>query len=179
MKRDSDNRLVTDSSELTQTLKKITYGFYVLTTKADADDIQSRDKDYYAAGLVSWVSQCSFDPPMVMVAVQKQSDLNETIHKSKVFAINILGKADKPMISPFSKDTKVEESRLNGYKFTEGETGSPLLNDVPAFIECELQKVVDSEADHVIFIGKVVAASMRNPVAEPLMEWETEYHYGG
>ncbi|WP_017730573.1 flavin reductase family protein [Nafulsella turpanensis] len=179
MKRDSDNRLVTDSSELTQTLKKISYGFYVLTTKANANDIQERDKDYFAAGLVSWVSQCSFDPPMVLVAVQKQSDLNETIRRSKVFALNILGKADKPMISPFSKDTKVEEGRLNGYKYTEGETGCPLLNDVPAFIECHVEEVVESEADHVLFIGKVVNTGMRNPVAEPLMEWETEYHYGG
>ena len=178
MKRDKD-RLVAKSDELAQTLKKITYGFYVLTTKKSAEDIQSRDKDFYAAGLVSWVSQCSFDPPMVVVALQKQTDLSETVRKSKVFVVNILGKADLPMISPFSKDTRVEEGKLNGYVFEEGETGAPILKDVPAYLECHLEEVVESQADHVLLIGKVVGQGLRNPDAEPLMEWETDYHYGG
>ena len=178
MKRDKE-RLVAKSDELAQTLKKITYGFYVLTTKKSAGDIQTREDDYYAAGLVSWVSQCSFDPPMVVVAVQSQTDLSETIRKSKVFVVNILGKADLPMISPFSKDTKVEEGKLNGYAFEEGETGAPILKDVPAYLECHLEEVVKSQADHVLLIGKVVGQGLRNPDAEPLMEWETDYHYGG
>lgn len=178
MDRDKD-RLVTNTDNLAQALKKISYGFYVVTTKKDADEIQTREEDYYAAGLVSWVSQCSFDPPMVVVAVQNESDLHETIRKSKVFAVNILGKANKPMISPFSKDTKVEEDRLNGYKFIEGSTGAPVLNDCPAYIECQVEEVAGKQGDHALIIGKVVSVGLRNPVAEPLMEWETEYHYGG
>ncbi len=178
MKRDKE-RLVTKHDELALTLKKITYGFYVVTTKKSADDIETRADDYYAAGLVSWVSQCSFDPPMVMVALQSQTDLCETVLKSKVFVVNILGKADKPMISPFSKDTSVEENKLNGYSFEEGTTGAPVLKDVPAYLECHLEKVVQSQADHTVIIGKVVNQGLRNADAEPLMEWETDYHYGG
>lgn len=180
MERNTDtNRLVTNTDLIPQTLKKISYGFYVVTSKAEAEDMQTRDKDFYAAGLVSWVSQCSFDPPMVVVAVQNQSDLHETIRKSKVFVINILGKADKPMISPFSKDTIVKEDRLNGYKFVEGSTGAPVLSDCPAHIECQVEEVAGKQGDHALIIGKVVSVGLPNPMAEPLMEWETEYHYGG
>lgn len=178
MKRDKE-RLMNKTDSLAQSLKKISYGFYVLTTKKLAHDIQTREEDYYAAGLVSWVSQCSFDPPMVMVAVQKQSNLAETIRKSKVFALNILGKADKPMISPFSKDTQVSDGKLNGYVFEEGSTGSPLLEKAPVSLECHLEEAVSGQADHVLLIGKVVGHRLRNPDAEPLMEWETDYHYGG
>lgn len=178
MERDKE-RMVTNSDSLANTLKKITYGFYILTTKKVAGDLQSRKDDYYAAGLVSWVSQCSFDPPMVMVAVQKGTDLNETIQKSKVFALNILGKADKPMISPFSKDTQVEPNRLNGYRFEEGITGSPVFKRAPAYLECHLEEVVHSQADHTLLVGKVVNHELINPDAEPLIEWETDYHYGG
>ena len=178
MKRDKD-RLVTKNDELAQTLKKITYGFYIVSTKKSAEEMQSRTEDYYAAGLVSWVSQCSFDPPMVVVAIQSQTDLCETIRKSKVFVVNILGKADKPMISPFSKDTAVEGNKLNGYVFEEGTTGAPVLKDVPAYLECHLEEVVQSQADHTLLIGKVVGQGLRNPDAEPLIEWETDYHYGG
>lgn len=178
MERDKE-RLIKKNDELAMALKKITYGFYVVTTKKSADDIQSRTEDYYAAGIVSWVSQCSFDPPMVMVAIQSQSDLCETIRKSKVFVVNILGKADKPMISPFSKDSVVEGNKLNGYVFKEGITGAPILEKVPVYLECHLEEVVKSQADHTILIGKVVGQGLPNPDAEPLMEWETDYHYGG
>ena len=178
MKRDKE-RLVTNDDPLALTLKKLSYGFYIVTTKKDAQDIQTRDKDYYAAGLVSWLSQCSFDPPMVMVALQREKNLSETIRKSKVFAINILGKADINMISPFSKDTQVEEGKLNGYAFEEGTTGSPVFKKVPAYLECHLEEVVESQADHVVLIGKVVNHGLLNADAEPLIEWETRYHYGG
>ena len=178
MKRDKE-RLVTNSDPLALTLKKLTYGFYIITTKKNGQDLQTREEDYYAAGIVSWLSQCSFDPPMIMVALQRETNLSETVRKSKVFAVNILGKADLPMISPFSKDTQVEPNKLNGYDFEEGTTGSPLLKKAPAYLECHLEEVVDSQADHVVLIGKVVNHGLVNADAEPLIEWETRYHYGG
>ncbi|MFA0961792.1 flavin reductase family protein [Roseivirga sp. BDSF3-8] len=167
------------STQASLALKKISYGFYIVTTKAPAEELSSRDKDYYAAGTVSWVSQISFDPPLVMVAIQKDSDLNETIQRSQSFAINIVGKAELNMLKAFSKGSDVEGEKINGYSFEEKETGSPILNDVPAFIECELNDAVTPEGDHMVFIGKVVNAKVRNEDAEPLMEWETDYHYGG
>ena len=179
MKRDME-RTVGKHDTLAIALKKISYGFYILTTRKEKGEHSQRQDDYYAAGLVSWVTQCSFDPPMVAVAVQKTSDLNETIAKSKVFAINVLGKADLPMISPFSKKTQVEPGKLNGYAFEDGEkTGVPVFKSVPAYVECKVKEIVHSEADHVIMIAEVVNASVLNADAEPLMEWETEYHYGG
>ncbi|WP_224999564.1 flavin reductase family protein [Cesiribacter sp. SM1] len=179
MKRDME-RTVGKHDPLAIALKKITYGFYILTTRQDGEKLSQRAEDYYAAGLVSWVTQCSFDPPMISVAVQKQSDLNETISKSRVFALNILGKADLPMISPFSKKTAVEPGRLNGFAFEEGEkTGVPVFKSVPAYLECRVKEIIHSEADHVIFMAEVVNVEVLNPDAEPLIEWETEYHYGG
>lgn len=178
MKRDKE-RLITKDDPLAVTLKKITYGFHIVTSKKDARELQSREEDYLAAGLVSWVSQCSIDPPMIMLAIQKQSNLAETIRKSRVFALNILGKADVKMIPPFSKDSQVEGNRLNGYIFKEGTTGCPVFESVPAYLECHLEEVLESESDHVILVGKVVNHHLENPDAEPLMEWETDYHYGG
>lgn len=178
MKRDKE-RLVTNDDELALTLKKITYGFYIVTSVKNGQELQTREEDYLAAGLVSWVSQCSFDPPMIMMAIQKQSNLAETIRKSRVFAVNILGKADVKMIPPFSKNSQVEENKINGYLFKKGTTGCPVFESVPAYLECHLEEVVESQSDHVVLVGKVVNHHLENPDAEPLMEWETNYHYGG
>lgn len=179
MKRNME-RTVGKHDTLAIALKKISYGFHILTTVKKGEELNQRKEDYYAAGLVSWVSQCSFDPPMICVAVQKTSDLNETIAKSRVFGLNILGKADLPMISPFSKKTAVEPGKLNGFAFEEGkETGVPVFKSVPVYLECRVKEIVHSEADHVLILGEVVNAEVINPDAEPLLEWETEYHYGG
>ena len=57
-------------------LEKITYGFHVVTTRADRQELSTRDRDYIAAGTISWAMQSSFEPPMVTIAVAKDSDRN-------------------------------------------------------------------------------------------------------
>ncbi|WP_236587597.1 flavin reductase family protein [Marivirga aurantiaca] len=154
---------------MTQALKKISYGFYIVSSKNNED---------IAAATVSWVSQVSFDPPLVMAAIKNDGELVNVIAESGVLAINVIGKAEKPLIPEFSKDTEVEGNKINGSLFEEGVTGAPLLTRLPAFVEGKVVEAIN-KGDHTIFIAEVVNSGVRNPDAEPLMEWETEYHYGG
>ena len=165
-------------SEISQALKKITYGFYIVTTRKSSEEMSTRDKDFVAAGTVSWVSQASFEPSLVTIAVKKQSDLHETIEKSRIFAVNIVGKYNKDMPAPFAEDTKVEKDRINGFPFEDGQTGAPILKDVPAYFECEVREDIII-GDHSIFVSEVVAGGVRDADALPLTEWETDMHYGG
>lgn len=172
-------RKVEKHNPVSQALKKITYGFYIVTTRKLAEEMTTRNEDYVAAGTVSWVSQGSFDPPLVTVAIKKHSDLHETIEKSRTFAINIVGKDQKDMLSPFAKESKVEESKINGYAFANGEhTQAPVLNDVPAYLECKVVEDV-TIGDHSIFVAEVIGGDTRDAEAVPLVEWETNLHYGG
>jgi flavin reductase (DIM6/NTAB) family NADH-FMN oxidoreductase RutF len=171
-------RKVTKHNEVSQALKKITYGFYIVTAKKDSDEMSTRDKDFIAAGTVSWVSQGSFDPPLVTAAIKKQSDLHETIEKSRLFNVNIVGKDDRDMLSKFAKDSEIDGNKINGYAFTEGENGVPVLEDVPAYIECKVIEDV-THGDHSIFVAEVTGGNTRNEEAVPLVEWETNLHYGG
>lgn len=151
-----------------KSLRMITYGLYVLTSKSE---------DRYSAGTVNWLSQASFEPPLVMVAVKKNSGLHDIISEANVFAVNILASDQKEIASAFFKATTIQDDKINGYKFELGKTGSPLLVDLPAFFEC---KVVDKveKGDHTIFIGEVINAGVRKD-AKPLVMWETEWFYGG
>ncbi|MGK7394923.1 MAG: flavin reductase family protein [Candidatus Cyclobacteriaceae bacterium M3_2C_046] len=162
-------RKVIEKNKITQALRKITYGFYIATAKKD---------DQIGAGTVCWVSQVSFEPPMVMMGIKKGSNLKHIIEQSGAFAINIVGKAEKPMLSPFFKETQSEDHRINGYKYEDGQLNCPILEGLPAFLEC---KVIESytPGDHTIFIGEVVNYDVRNKDAEPLIEWETDLRYGG
>jgi flavin reductase (DIM6/NTAB) family NADH-FMN oxidoreductase RutF len=166
---------------ISEALRKITYGYYILTTRKSAEQLTTRDQDYIAAGTVCWVTQVSFEPHLVMVAVEKTSDLNETIQKSRVFALNVLGRKNQPLIEKFSRKTNVEEGahQLNDYAFEDGKTGSPLLTDTVASFECNLVEVIHSKADHVLFLGEVVEATIRNADEPLLTDQEAGYKYGG
>jgi flavin reductase (DIM6/NTAB) family NADH-FMN oxidoreductase RutF len=165
--------------EFNQALRKFTYGFYILTTRKKAEELTQRSEDYIAAGTVSWVSQVSFTPPLVMVAVQKQSDLNETISKSRVFALNFISSANQQLIQAFGGKTTVSDNALNGFTFEDGVTGSPLLTACPLAIECHLMDSVHTQGDHVLFIGRVDSVSIRDENARIVTDQEIGYVYGG
>ncbi len=172
-------RKVKKTDKLSQALKKITYGFYIVTTRKSGEEMSTREADYIAAGTVSWVSQGSFEPPLVTVAIMKHTDLHETVEKSRVFAVNIVGKDQQDMLSPFAKESKVEGHTINGYSFQPGEaTGAPILDNVPAYFECKVVEDI-TLGDHSIFVGEVVGGNTRDENAVPLFEWETNLHYGG
>ncbi len=151
-----------------KTLRMITYGLYILTSKSG---------EKYSAGTINWLSQASFDPPLIMVGVKKDSGLHSTISESGVFAVNILASDQKEIASAFFKRTTIEGDKINGYKFKEGKTGSPILEDLPAFFEC---KVIDKvqKGDHTIFVGEVINAGIVRE-AKPLVMWDTGWFYGG
>ena len=166
------------NEQVSQALRKITYGFYIVTTRKRGEEMSTHEQDYVAAATVSWVSQASFDPPLVTVAIRKQSDLHETIEKSRVFAVNIVGKGDQDMLKPFAEKSRVEGSKINGFSFQDGETGAPILDEAPAYFECKVVEDI-TRGDHTVFVGEVVAGGTRDANAVPLIEWETNMHYGG
>ena len=73
---------MTDNKQGTA-LENISYGFsYTNYKKWKPKICKPVTRLFYAAGIVSWVSQCSFEPPMVIVAIKNDSDLNETVQKN-------------------------------------------------------------------------------------------------
>ncbi len=153
-----------------QTLRLLTYGLYVLTA-ADGDEV--------AAGTVNWLSQASFDPPLVMVGVRTDSRTHALIERSSTFAVNILGAGQEDVASAFFRPSQAENRRINGYAFEPGpKTGAPLLTDLPAWFEAQVTDAVQ-RGDHTVFVAEVVNAGLRDPEAKPLELWDTGWLYGG
>ena len=151
-------------------LRMITYGLYVLT---------ARSGDEIAAGTVNWLSQASFNPPLVMVALKRGSRLHDLVEKSGGFAVNILESGQKDVAAAFFGPSKVEGSRINGYEFESApNTKAPILKDLPAWFECRVVDKVE-KGDHTVFVGEVVEAGVRRENAKPLVMWETGWYYGG
>ncbi len=157
-------------------LRMIPYGLYVLT---------SRSSDGMAAATVNWVTQASFEPPLVVVAVKTDSRIYGVIRSSGTFALNFLGKDQGDVAYAFFKPVEGDERQIGGYEYETGATGSPLLRIVPAFVECHVADIVE-RGDHAVVIGEVVEAGVRRePEGRPdeavlwLRDLGPKIFYGG
>lgn len=151
-------------------LRLLSSGLYVLTVAYDGQ---------IAAGTVNWLSQASFNPPLVMVGIKVKSQIHNLVQKSRTFAINIPAEGQKEIAQAFFRPSKIEPGRINGYPYQPGpQTGSPLLLDLPAWFEARVTDAV-KRGDHTIFVAEVVSSGLRDPKARPLMIGETKWSYGG
>jgi flavin reductase (DIM6/NTAB) family NADH-FMN oxidoreductase RutF len=167
------------NSSLDNALKQLSYGYYIVATRKEGEDLKTRDEDWVSAATVSWAIQSSFDPPLLTIAVQKDSDLNETIQKAQLFSLTVLGRDDEELIKKFAQQTEVDYSNnsVNGISYQEGETGAPLLDCGVATLECTLEDALTTPGDHLLFVGRVVKATTQG--GDPITEADTRKHYEG
>lgn len=159
-----------DPADRKHALRLLTHGLHV---------VSASDGEHIAAGAITWLSQASFSPPLVTIAVRVKSGLHHVIENSGAFAVNIVGEEQRALASAFFRSTVVEGDRINGYVFESGPaTGSPLLLDTPAWFEARVTDAV-KRGDHTVFVGEVVEAGVRDASARPLALSDTPWQYGG
>ena len=144
-------------------------GVYVLT---------ARSEDRYGAATVTWVSQVSFKPPLIMAAVRRQSNVFKCLAESRVAALHIVGDGQQDIARRFFFPTRANCTTINGVPFAEGRTAAPILANLPAHVECHVEQIVDTDGDHAMVILRVVDAEFREEV-RPLTIAETPWEYGG
>ena len=145
---------------------KMTYGIYVLT---------SFHEEQINAMIASWVSQISYDPALVMVAVHSNRYSHQLIENSGSFALHSISKKRTDFLSRFKGDDPGE--KFVGIQWARGKTGCPVLNECIAYVECAV-KAVYKPGNHTLFIGEVVDAG-RLSNDDPLTTFDYQGQYLG
>ena len=143
-----------DANAKKTTLRMIPYGLYVLTAANKSGQV--------AAATVNWVTQASFEPPLVVVGVKADSRAHALIKETKAFALNVLGKGQQALAFTFFKPAERKGDTISGEPFRSGATGAPILASALAFVECTLEATVE-KGDHSVFVGKVVEVGLAKP----------------
>lgn len=152
-----------------KTLRLLSNGVYVLTSRCD---------NRYGAATVTWVSQASFKPPLIMAAVRRESKVFECLQASRSAALHIVGDNQQEIARRFFSSTFAQDGRINGEPFAIGTTTAPVLPSLPAHVECQVERIVDTDGDHAVVILRVVEAACREPI-RPLTMADTPWVYGG
>ncbi|WP_229051675.1 flavin reductase family protein [Aeromicrobium sp. Leaf350] len=117
----------------------------------------------------------SLVPPQVLVCAHRVSRFHEAVLESGTWGVSILAETAQDAASWFAWRGRPLERQLEGFAHHRGRTGVMLLDDALGWLECRTVAVHDG-GDHVILVGEVVAARVREDPAAPLLYYRS--HYG-
>jgi flavin reductase (DIM6/NTAB) family NADH-FMN oxidoreductase RutF len=149
-----------------EALGKMTYGIYVLTTFYD---------DKINGMIASWVSQISYDPPLIMAAIHPNRYSHHLIEQNGSFALHVLAKDQADFLSRFKGDDPA--GKFEGIQWSKGKTGCPILKDCVAFFECTAIAAY-TPGNHTVFIAEIVDAT-RFSDQRPLITLDYQGQYLG
>ena len=149
-------------------LRKIPHGVFICGV-AEGEEVNG-----FTA---SWVTQGSFEPPLVVLAVRADSTSNGMIQRSGLFSLSVLAADQKDLAAVFFKPQQAVGGRFEAAPYSRGPRGLPILTDALGGVECRLVGQV-AAGDHTVFVGEVVSAVLhRDGAALDLAG--TGWQYGG
>jgi flavin reductase (DIM6/NTAB) family NADH-FMN oxidoreductase RutF len=137
--------------ELASALGRIPSGLFIITLRHD---------DTEAAMLASWVQQCSFDPPLLSLAVKKGRDISAWLTEGTPFAVNILAEGQSSIVSHFAQGKKLTAPPFDQAGVERITGRPPILTEALVVLQCE---VITSYAtgDHQLFVARIQEGILR------------------
>lgn len=158
-----------DEEAKSTALKEITYGLYL---------VGSRSGDELNVMTANWLTQTSFDPPYVAVAIQEDAHTRKLIDAGKVFNIQNVPSGAKDLLLKFVKPAERVGNKLEGEEYTEAPaTQTPVLAAALSYVECAVEQAIPT-GSHIVYIGRVIGAGVQHEGA-PITMAETGMHYAG
>src|SRR5260370_14431496 len=119
-----------DEAAKKEALRLFTYGLYAVTTG---------DATHWNAFTANWLSQVSFDPPLVAVSVENASVSLPIIRATGHFAVNVLTAEQRELAGTLGKSLAQHPGKLDGLTRGTGEAGWPVVQEAAAWVECEVE----------------------------------------
>jgi len=101
---------------------------------------------------VSAFTSLSADPPLVLVALDRNSDLLELLHRTERFAVNLLACDQADIGVDCARKGEDKLASVSWYP----EDGLPRIQDAAAWLSCDVDQILPG-GDHEIVIGLVTA----------------------
>lgn len=118
----------------------------------------------------------SLDPPLVLVCIQRNISMHETIRACGSFAVSVLAAHQERVARLFADRKRPRgQGEFDAVNAIPGpHTGAPILSGALAWLECKLVTVYDG-GDHSIFIGEVQALGRGN-TEDALLFYDGGFH---
>ena len=144
-------------ADLDKALGRLSGGLYVVTAK---------QAERSGAMVASWVSQASFNPPGITVAVAKDRAIEALMQVGDRFVLNVLAADNhQNLLRHFLKRFPPGADRFAGVATLENAAdGGPVLSEALAFLDCEVKQRLECN-DHWLIYSHVRNGNVANQQA--------------
>jgi len=151
-----------------QVLRTFTYGLYALSSANEGE---------VNICTVNWLTQVSFDPPLLAVSIENDSKTLPMVLQSRKFTVNVLRSGDRELAGALGKSAVQHPDKLAGIGFDIGANGCPILHNGLAWVACEVQHSVEA-GDSTVVVAEVVDTGMLGE-GQPLTMSEAGFRHAG
>jgi flavin reductase (DIM6/NTAB) family NADH-FMN oxidoreductase RutF len=158
---------MTDMPALQVALERFPYGIFVASTRAEGN--------VPLAIVATWVSQVSFDPPILTLSLEKANAFSEAVLRTGKFALSLLPSTGIQVAKgvlkhgPYIAGTDIEEA------FEETPEGLLVTRESAATFVCSMLQAHDT-GDHLLVLAQVARGEGSDP-AEALTLAMTGWKY--
>ena len=151
-----------------QVLRTFTYGLYALSS-ANEGEIN--------ICTVNWLTQASFDPPLLAVSIENDSKTLPMVLRSRKFTVNVFRSGERELAGKLGKSAMQHPDKLEGVSFDIGANGCPILHEALAWIACEVRHTMEA-GDSTVVVAEVVDTGMLAE-GQPLTMAEAGFRHAG
>ena len=173
----------TPPDPVSDALETMPYGLYIVGSRSEAGELNGMMAD--------WTMQVSFKPRLVAVSVENNATTLRFIRETGVFTVNVLPSDARELAQRFAQPRDASKiqgrseehaavvyDKLRDVAYTPGErTGCPLLEDALAWVECEVEQLVDA-GDHTLVVGRVLDGALLRE-GDALTQKQLGWSYAG
>lgn len=157
-----------DQAAKKRVLRTFTYGLYAVSC-ADNGEV-----NIFTA---NWLTQVSFDPPLLALSVENDSKSLPMLLRSGKFTVNVYRSGDRELAGKLGKSAIQHPDKLADVAYEIGANGCPVLKDALAWVACEVQRTVEA-GDSTLLVALVVDVGMLGQ-GQPLTMSEAGFRHAG
>ena len=151
-------------------LRQISYGMYAITAA------HGGERGVFTA---NWLSQVSFEPPLVVLSVEIESATLPLIQASGRFAICPFAADQRQLAADLGRPRSRAGDKYAAFDLATIDTaqGVPILADTLGYLICQVRNEI-AAGDSVVILGEVIAAGVLNE-GEPLTMRAAGFRHAG
>jgi flavin reductase (DIM6/NTAB) family NADH-FMN oxidoreductase RutF len=133
--------------------------------------------DAPCAMTVNWVTQSSFEPPMLCVALELDSRTSRVVLERGTFTLCVFDESQRELAGQLGRRSSKVPAKLDGVAFVPTQSGSVALAEALGYLECRVTGQVPS-GDHLVVVAEIVDAVSQRDGA-PLTMSAAGFRYFG
>jgi len=158
----------TSAAQRRACLRLVSYGLYAVTVCRGSE---------HSGFTANWLTQVSFDPPLLALSVENGSHSIALIKDSGIFTVNLLPREATETAGTLGRHWAKVPDKLDRVGWEPGPNGCAVLREALGYLDCAVDASLPA-GDSTLFVARITGARLLRD-GEPLRMADTPFKHAG